>query len=256
MAGSPLVHEGKVIVVPGGAEGNMLAAYDEQTGKLVWKGEGVRPTDGENHSGYTSPMLMEFDGQTQIVILTGLALSGHDPRSGEMLWSVPFPTQLAINCAQPLAVSNDRIFITASYRVGGAMVQVNRSDDGHRWQAEKKWESRSLRSKFSCPIRHDGAIYGLDEGILVCIDPANGERHWKRGRFGHGQLLLADDRILILAEDGDLALIEPNTDEYRELGRIRVLPGVKTWNPPALSRGRLLIRNHHEMACYDFRAAE
>ena len=97
---------------------------------------------------------------------------------------------------------------------------------------------------------HDGFVYGLDDGVLVCLDPATGERCWKRGRYGHGQVILAGDLLVIQTEDGEVVLVEPHPDEPRELGRFTAFDG-KTWNCPALAGRYLLVRNHREAALFE-----
>ncbi len=112
------------------------------------------------------------------------------------------------------------------------------------------WESRGLKAKFSNVVYAGGFLYGLDDGILVCLDPESGERRWKRGRYGHGQIMLVDDLLLVLGEDGTVALVEASPEAYREVSRFPALEG-KTWNHPALAGPYLLVRNDHEAACYE-----
>jgi outer membrane protein assembly factor BamB len=90
---------------------------------------------------------------------------------------------------------------------------------------------------------------GIDQGLLVCLDAASGKRLWKGGRYGESQLLLVDDLLLVLSENGQLILVEPSRNQLVELARIDVLHG-KTWNAPALAHGRLYVRNAEEAACY------
>jgi outer membrane protein assembly factor BamB len=98
-------------------------------------------------------------------------------------------------------------------------------------------------------VLHNGVVYGLDDGVLVSLDPETGERRWKGGRYGHGQMILVGDSLLIQAESGELVLVEANPERHRELARFSALGG-KTWNPPALSGRLLLVRNNREAACY------
>ena len=109
---------------------------------------------------------------------------------------------------------------------------------------------RGIKSKFASMVLYEGVVYGLDDGVMVALDPETGERLWKRGRYGHGQILLVGDLIVLQAESGEVILIEPDPTELRELGRFEALDG-KTWNPPALSGRRLLVRNNREAACYE-----
>ena len=103
-------------------------------------------------------------------------------------------------------------------------------------------------------VLHEGVVYGLDDGVLVALDPETGERLWKRGRYGHGQMILVQDLLLIQAENGDVVLVEATPEEHRELSRFTPLQS-KTWNPPALSGRLLLVRNNLEAACYELPTA-
>jgi outer membrane protein assembly factor BamB len=106
-----------------------------------------------------------------------------------------------------------------------------------------------LKAKFTDVIYLDGFFYGLDDGIMVCLDAASGEQKWKEGRYGHGQEILAGNLLLISAESGEVILLDPNPQASRELTRFSALNG-KTWNPPALAGRYLLVRNDKEAACY------
>jgi outer membrane protein assembly factor BamB len=101
-------------------------------------------------------------------------------------------------------------------------------------------------------VLHGGYIYGLDEAILACIDAGTGEQKWKGGRYGYGQILLAGDQVIVLAEDGDLALVRATPERHEEVGRWPAISG-KTWNHPIVVGGRLLVRNLREMAAFDVR---
>lgn len=269
MAASPLVHQGNVIVNIGGMKGNGLVAYGITDGREVWYSEGlpepaglltefrtgaaaVDGRTGNTKPGYSSPALEMLGGQQQILILDGTALRGHDPETGRQLWHFPFKTDPNVSVAQPIVFDDGRIFISASYGVGAAMVRVSQEDN--EWRAEELWKNLNMKCKFTSPVLHDGYIYGLDEGILVCLDPADGKRTWKKGRYGHGQILLTNGQILILAEGGEAVLVDANPRAFHEVTRMRVLPDGKTWNAPALVRGRLYVRNAREMAAFDLRA--
>ena len=116
--------------------------------------------------------------------------------------------------------------------------------------AEPLWFNRNLKLKFSSAVLADGAIYGLDENILTCLDAETGRRRWKDGRYGYGQLILVDGYLIIQCEDGDLALVEANPEAHRELSRVEALNS-KTWNHPAVADGKLLLRNDRRMMCFE-----
>lgn len=244
MSGSPLVLEDVVIVNPGAAmsaTGDALVAYDRATGTVVW---GV----GDSTAGYASPTVAVIDGVKQILILDGQGGAGYASDGSVELWRFPWETQGGINCSQPIMVTPNRVLITAGYTMGSALLELTKNAQG-QWNAEPVWVKSTLRGKFSTPIAHDGFIYGLDEGVMVCVDAETGKRTWKRGRYGHGQMLLVGDVFFIQAEDGDIALVAVDPEEHRELGRIPVFDA-RTWNTPAIAGGRAYVRNHREMACF------
>jgi outer membrane protein assembly factor BamB len=246
MAGSPLVYDEVVVVNPGAqtetASGKALVAYDRRTGKPVWSA-------GRWRAGYSSPMLAKIAGVRQILLLDGEALGGFDSKTGKELWQFKWDETLnGINVAQPLVLEDDRVFISSGYGIGCAVVQVTRSGD--RWSATQVWKNKMMRCRFSSPVVSKGYIYGLDEGFLVCLDPTTGQRKWRQGRFGHGQMLLWGDLLAILSEMGEIVFVHAKAEGYQELKRFPALDG-KTWNYLCLAQGGMLfVRNHLEMACY------
>jgi outer membrane protein assembly factor BamB len=248
MSGSPLVYNQVVVVNPGVQEsasvGGSVVAYDRGTGKLLWKG-------GTSKAGYTSPMLATLAGKQQIVLLEGKQLGGYDANDGHPLWQYPWETFSDINAAQPLVLEGYSIFVSSGYDKGCAMVKI--SESGGTWSAKALWgdpPSRVLRCKFSSPVAHKGCIYGLNEGTLVSIDANTGKRKWQGGRYGHGQLLLDGDLLVILSESGKLALVEASPGSEKVLGDFQAIEG-KTWNNFAIADGKIYLRNAEEMACYD-----
>lgn len=239
-AGSPLVHGNVVIVAPGGADGNSLVAYDRDTGEPRW-------SVGDDPASYSSPLFTELAGIPQIVSRNHTSITGHDPTDGRVLWRYPWPGEQP-NVAQPLVLGNDRLLISSGYGIGATLLRLRA--EGGDLTAEEVWASTRLKAKFTNLVQLGGRIYGLDDGVLVCIDPETGERCWKKGRYGHGQPLLVGDLLLLVAEDGDVVLIEPNPEGLRELARFTALDG-KSWNTPALAGRYLLVRNADEAACYE-----
>ena len=243
MAGSPLVVDGKVIVQPGGRSGRSVAAYDAASGKVVWRAL-------NDKAGYASPVLAEIAGQRQILFFTGERLLGVDPDDGRLLWDYAWKTSYDINSAQPLVVDESHVFISSGYGHGAALLKIVRAGDDFR--VERVWENNTMKNKFNSSVLHEGHVYGLDEGILASIDVWTGERDWKGGRYGFGQLIGAGDRLIVLTEQGEVVLVEATPEEHRELARFQALEG-KTWNNPAIADGLLIVRNQTEMAAYDLR---
>ncbi len=238
---SPLVLGGRVVVSAGGRAGRSLVAYATVSGEPLWSG-------GDSGSGYSSPLLATLARVPQILILNADSLASHDPLSGAELWSVPWPSGQP-NVAQPLVVGPNAVVVSSGYGTGAKRIELAPDDNG-ALVPRIVWESIRLKAKFAHFVLHDGTIYGLDDGILTAIDPVTGARLWKRGRYGHGQLLLVEDLLLVQAERGDLVLVNPNPIGLNELGRVPALAG-KTWNVPTMAGNRLLVRNDREAALFE-----
>lgn len=236
MAASPLIVDEKVIVLPGGPRGKSVVAYHYKTGRLIWSAL-------DDKQSYTSPMLVDLAGRRQILVVSAQRALGLDPETGALLWSYPWRTEYDVNAAQPIIISPNQFFISAGYGHGAALVEVS---DGH---ARTVWSNPRMKNKFNSSVLFNGYVYGLDEGILACVNASTGELKWKGGRYGYGQVLAAENRLIITSEGGDVALVEATPEAYRELARFEALQG-KTWNNPAIAHGRLIVRNTTDMACY------
>jgi outer membrane protein assembly factor BamB len=241
MAASPLVVDDKVVVLAGGTSGKGVVAYNKLTGARVWSSLNDRAS-------YTSPMLVTLSGKRQILVVTANRIAGLDPADGAVFWSHTWDTSMGINVSQPLVVGANRFFISAGYGKGAALVEL--AGSGRSFTTKAVWENINLKTKFNSPVVHNGHVYGLDEGILTCVDLATGERRWKGGRYGYGQVLLASNHLIVTTDAGDIVLVKADPAGYAEVSKFSALTG-KTWNVPALANGRLLVRNGNEMAAYN-----
>jgi outer membrane protein assembly factor BamB len=244
VCGSPLVVEDLVIVSPTGKGGPSLAAYHKDTGRPVWKG-------GADQASYSSPLLADLAGQRQVLLFNVVGVAGHDLATGQVLWNFPWTNKDPTNCSQPIpnAGAPGQVFVGTGYGKGCALFRLERAADG-KWTTHTVWEIGNLKTKFTTAVLYGGFLYGLDDGILECVELTTGKRNWKDGRYQHGQVLLAGDLLLVQAENGPVALVEPVPDGLRELGRIPALSS-KTWNNPALAGRYLLVRNDQEAPCYE-----
>ncbi len=238
---SPLVLEDLVVVTGGMAKKSSLLAYRRQDGSPAWQA-------GRDESSFSSPALVTLAGQRQILSVNAASLTAHDPKDGRILWEHGWANNKWPKCAQPVVLDGDRVFLSASFNAGCVLLQVKMGADGSFSVAEV-WKNRNLKSEFSNLVVRGGFIYGLDDGILACLEIATGQRKWKDGRYGHGQLILVDDLLLVQTEQGPVALLEANPSEYREVARLNAL-NAKTWNTPALAGDLLLVRNDQEAVCY------
>jgi outer membrane protein assembly factor BamB len=240
MAASPLIVDDKVIVLPGGRAGKSVVAYNKVTGAAVWKVENDRQA-------YVSPMLVNLAGRRQVLVVSSSRVFGLAPEDGALLWSQSWDTDNGINVSQPIIVDKNRFFISSGYGKGASLIEITGSDNS--LQAKTVWININMKNKFNSSVLHDGYIYGLDEGILTCLDVNTGTRKWKGGRYGYGQVLLASGHLIVMSDAGELALVKASPTEYTEVARFTALDG-KTWNYPAIAGGRLFVRNAKEMAVY------
>lgn len=245
MSAAPLVVGDGVVVLPGGSPNQSVVSYDRATGKKLWS------TLGDVQA-YSSPMLVTLLGVPQIIFFSASRLVGLSLDGSKELWAYPWPVMNGINASQPMAIDDSRVFLSSSYGGGAAVIELSR--DADRVSVREVWRNTRMKNRFSSSVLHDGIIYGLDESILAAIDAGTGELKWKGGRYGYGQLLLADGHLIVLTENGDLALVRATPDRHEELTRFHVLDG-KTWNVPAIAGGYLLVRNLAEMAAFDLRTS-
>ena len=243
MAASPLVVDDTLVVLPGGPNGRSVVAYDRRTGARAW-------STLDDQQAYSSPMLVTLGGVRQILVFSATRLMGLSPDRGDVLWEYPWRTDFGINAGQPIVLGENRVFLSSGYGTGAAVIEVNAT--GPRFSVREVWRNNRMKNQFTSSVVHEGFVYGLDESILACMDAATGELQWKGGRYGYGHVLLASGHLIVLAENGDLALVRATPEQHEEIVRFPALSG-KTWNHPAMAGGYLLIRNLAEMAAYDLR---
>ena len=240
MAASPLVVDDKVVVMPGGSNGKSVVAYNARTGAPVWGAL-------SDSASYTSPMLVTLAGRRQVLAVTARYVAGLAPENGAVLWALPWANSIGINVAQPIVVGPNRFFVSSGYGKGAALVEV--ADAGGKLSAAPVWERASMKNKFNSSVLHEGHVYGLDEGMLTCVDVATGEQKWKARGYGYGQVVVASGHLIVTTEEGEIALVRASPAGHTELSRFPALEG-RTWNVPAIADGRLLVRNATQMACY------
>jgi hypothetical protein len=150
-----------------------------------------------------------------------------------------------------MAAEGDVLLTTGDAMGGVGMRRVAVARGSSGWTTEERWTTRGLKPYFNDFVVHEGHAYGFDGSILASIDLETGERAWKGGRYGHGQMVLLPDQdlLLLLSEDGELALVGATPDRYAEIARVPAIEG-KTWNHPVLVGDILLVRNGEEMAAF------
>lgn len=240
MSGSPFIRGETVVIDAGGSEGRAVIAYACDSGDIVWSVQ-------SHHAGYATPRVERIGGEEQLLIFHGDGLLSLHPDTGARLWEYPWTNMYRINVAQPIRF-DDHILISSGYDSGCVLLDPTRLQNGR--PAEVWPPNKNLKLKFNEAASLGHHVYGLDDGILCCLDARTGERAWKGGRYRFGQVLRWGDRLVISAESGLVALVKASPVEYTELARFQALND-RTWNVPAIHDGRLYIRNAWEAACFD-----
>jgi outer membrane protein assembly factor BamB len=243
VSSSPLVARGRVIVCAGGTGGRCLLAYDATSGEPAWDA-------GEGEHGYCSPQLAKLAGREQVLIATQGGLRSFDPETGKALWQHDWPVSPAgPRVVQPAVVSDTDVLLGTGFGMGTRRLHVGREGDG--WKVDEVWTTRAINPYFNDLVVHKGHLYGFDGVFFTCVGLEDGQKRWRTRGYGNGQvLLLADqDLLLVLSEQGAVALVEATPAGHKEWGRFQAITG-KTWNHPVVVRDKLYVRNGEEAACY------
>lgn len=249
VCGSPLIAGDWIVVAPTGVNNASLAAYDRDSGQRVWRGGSVQAS-------YGSPALAELAGSKQVLMANVDGIGGSDLLTGRPLWNYTWTGTTHVNCSQPVIVDAraGRVLFCTGYDQGSILFDIVAAGAGE-FGVKPIWMSHGkMKTKFTTAVLYKGFAYGLDEGILACLDVQTGKQTWKGGRYQHGQILLAGDLLIVQTEEGEVVLVKPDPQTLIELGRISALAlngPTKTWNNPALAGRMLLVRNDREAVCYE-----
>ncbi len=284
---SPLIDGNKMIVTPGGTQATIVA-LDKHTGKTLWqtktqeeeaqpeaepmreepRNEGRGRGRGRRGFGrggprpdaaYASAIAIDFGGQRQYVQLTAKALVSLAADDGELLWKYDRPANaMGINCSTPI-YQDGLVFAASAYGNGGGAVKLNKTDDG-RIEADEVYFTSNMQNHHGGMIVVDGCLYGANGGngggFLACLDYQTGDILWRERSAQKGALAMADGMLYLRTEDGTVLLIEPNKEEYVEKGRFEQPDRTDSpaWAHPVIANGKLYIRDHDLLLCYDIAA--
>ncbi len=242
VSASPLVFDDIVVVTGGMTKGPTVLAYHRATGEPLWQ-------SGSDKASYASPILTTLAGKRVILSNNASSVTAHDPATGALLLDHPWSDGKMPRASQPVVLPGDRVFLSAGYGIGCILLEIKATPDG-KLAATQLWKSLRMKTQFNSAAARDGFLYGLDDGLLACVELSSGERKWKDGRYGSGQTLLVDDLLIIQSERGPVSLAAATPEGFQELGRIPALSS-KTWNHPTLAGRYLLVRNDQEAVCYE-----
>ncbi len=240
-AASPLVVGDVVVVFAGGPDGKGVLAFDLATGALRWSA-------AAGNDSYSSPQLSTLLGGEVILMLSNDGLVALDPAHGSVGLNYEWKF-MNYRALQPCVIGDDTVLLPTGMSAGTRAIRLTKTKGG--LAARELWTSRSLKPDFTDLVAYQGFAFGIDGGLFSCIDLKTGERKWRGGRYGQGQVLLLENSglLLIAAEDGRVVLLRAEGNESVEVASFSALTG-KTWNHPVVVGDRLYVRNSQEAAAY------
>jgi outer membrane protein assembly factor BamB len=240
MSGSPLAFR-DLVIVPAGGRGQAVMAFRQETGEVAWKG-------GDFNVSQAAPLLIDVDGETQLVVFGGMDVNGLDPATGRVLWSHPHDTSGDMNISTPLWTAGNLLFVSSAYNGGSRMIRLDR--DGDLTVATERWFTNQLRLHIGNALRIDDAIIGssgdFGPAFITALDVDTGERLWQDRSFARAQFLLADGKLIVLDEDGTLGLARASRSGLEVLARSELLQNV-AWTIPSLVGSSLYARDRREI---------
>ena len=241
-AASPLAYR-DTIIVPVGAPGASVVAFDARSGRVAWKAHDFRIS-------YASPILIDVDGQAQAVIVMESEVIGIDPANGALLWKHPHANRTKTNVSTPVWSAGNLLFVSSAYDSGGRMLKLTRK--GSATTVDELWFSRDLRVHIANTIRVGETIYGssgdFGPAFFSALDVRTGETRWQQRDVPKASIIHADGKFIMLNESGELLLARPGETGLQVLASAQVLTPT-SWTPPSLVGTTLYLRDrHHALA--------
>lgn len=245
MANSPLLFN-NTVVVPIGGKGQAIGAFNPDTGALLWKA-------GDVEYSPASPSLINVDGQTQLVAFGGDRIAGMDPANGRTLWSHPHRTDWGLNISSPVWSAADHLLVFSSaYGTGSRALALRQS--GGATKVTERWALNRVRVHIGTIIRVGDTAYmssgDFGPAFLSAVNTTTGAMLWQDRAFARAQLLYADQKLILLDEEGVLGLATVSPQGLKVLARAQILEN-RAWTPPTLVGHTLYARDRKTVAAYD-----
>ena len=231
-----------------GGPGAAAIAFRQSDGGVVWK-------NLDSRNAHSSPVLINVDGQQQVVALFAFEVIGFSPDTGQLLWRHPHNTENGLAISTPVWAPGNLLFISSAYEGGSRVLELHHA--GGKTTVKELWYNQRLKSHFGTVVRLGDYVY-LSSGhdgpaFLTCVNFKTGEIAWQKRGFAKAQLLLADGKLILLDQDGTLALIEATPADLRILSQVSLLKHL-SWTPPTLVGTTLYLRDRHELMALDLAA--
>ena len=246
-APSPVAYKHLVIVKVGG-EGHSFAAFDQKTGAVAWR------TVQKFANAPATPVLINVDGQDQLVAPMSDDVVGIDPTDGRVLWTYPHSTSWGLNISTPVWGEGNLLFISSAYNGGSCVIRLSRANG--KTGAEKVWASNKMRVHFSTAVRVGDTVYGSSGDFgpapLTAVDVKTGKIAWQDREFSKASFVYADGKFIVLDEDGNIALADFSPQGLQVFSRAALLHS-NAWTAPSLAGSRLYLRDRTTMMALDLR---
>ena len=234
-AGSPRIVGDRLYMSLGQAG----AAFNKKDGTVLWQSPA-------GHPGYSSPVLFLSDGKQSLAFFSGHAVIGVEAETGKRLWEIPWQTEWDFNAADPV-IHAGKLFVSSGNNAGCALYDITINPP------RELWRNKNLKTPMNSSVLWKGNLYGFNDVNLTCVAWATGEKKWSEPSIRRGSLILADSKLLLLSEKGELVVAEATAEAYRPLAQVQILTG-RCWSTPVLSRGLLYARNAAgDVVCLDAR---
>ncbi|MEK7779919.1 MAG: PQQ-binding-like beta-propeller repeat protein [Verrucomicrobiota bacterium] len=226
--------EGDLAILNIGTAGTAL---DKKTGKVIW-------TSGKEESGYSTPIPYDASGERAVMLAIKQDVIAVKIKDGKELWRFPWKTQYDVNAANPI-LSGSKVFISSGYNRGGGVFDISKAPPA------KVWENKNMRNHMASSVLWQGHLYGVDENQLRCVVFDTGEVKWTDKVSGKGSLILADGKLIVLTERGELIVANPSPEGFKPISRAQVVGG-KCWAAPTLANGKIYVRTGPgDVVCVD-----
>jgi outer membrane protein assembly factor BamB len=245
---SPLAWRDLLILTLGGPD-RAVAAFRQDTGETVWKSQSFKGS-------YSSPILIRVGGEEQLVVAMGADRAGLDPATGALRWRITLPDSAEIPMSTPNWGEDGLLFTSTAYGDGTRLFRIAKS--GAAFEATQLWYTRHMRVMFGSVVRIGDAVYGssgdFGPAFVAAVDLPTGRVLWRKRGFGRAHLVRAGEHLLILDEEGDLAVASVSREDLTVHSRANVI-GRLVWTPPTLVGTRLYLRNRSTMKALELGAA-
>jgi outer membrane protein assembly factor BamB len=234
-----------MVIFPAGAPGASVMAFNQKTGAGVWKG-------GNFAIGPAAPILINLDGQEQLVLPGADEIAGMDPATGTVLWSHPHKTQWGLNISTPVWGADNLLLVSSAYNNGARLLRLSLS--GGKTKVEELWYQNRMRVHIGTIIRLGAYAIGSSGDFGPCptvaIDMKTGDILWQNREFARSTFIYADNKLIIMDEDGNMGIAKPTRQGLNVLGKASVLTN-RAWTVPTLAGTALYVRDRQEIAAFD-----